>query len=188
MRLTRLLAIVSASAALLSCGTPRPIPAGGNDYVSNGYQDIDTKKSTESISRVKVSDETASYKDIFEYMRGRVPGVQIGYASPGSTPSITIRGESSINSSTQPLFVVDGSVVSDISLINPNDVDSIDVMKDSSTSIYGSRGANGVIVIKTKTARAAAEAESAARKAQKAAVKAEKAAKSDSKAAKSKKK
>lgn len=61
--------------------------------------------------------------------------------------------EDSINSSTDPLFVVDGSTVSDISYLSPSDVKSVEVLKDASASIYGSRGACGVIFITTKRAK-----------------------------------
>ena len=64
--------------------------------------------------------------------------------------SIQIRGISSVNSSTEPLILVDGVEVRDLSNINPMDVESIDVLKDASASIYGVRGANGVIIVKLK--------------------------------------
>jgi len=63
---------------------------------------------------------------------------------------IIIRGIGSINSSNDPLILVDGSEITDLSTINPNDVKSVDVLKDASSSIYGVRGANGVILITTK--------------------------------------
>lgn len=148
---------------------------GQSEIVSDGYQRINSKKSAGSISRVDIKDEElGSYNTIFEYLRGRVPGVQIGYAGPGGTPSVTIRGENSFNAGTQPLFVVDGAVVSDIASINPNDVASVNVLKDSSTSIYGSRGAGGVIVIKTKSAQEAAARAVAEKKAARAAARSSK--------------
>ena len=63
---------------------------------------------------------------------------------------IIIRGVGSINSSNDPLILVDGSEITDLSTINPNDVKSVNVLKDASSSIYGVRGANGVILITTK--------------------------------------
>lgn len=173
MRKMYIYAVVAA--ALVSCGTTRSMADGLSDssqIQNDGYQKIDGRKSAHSITSLDVKDgETASYNTIFDYLRGRVPGVQIGYAGPGGTPTVTIRGENSFNASTQPLYVVDGAVVSDISSLNPNDVASVNVLKDSSTSIYGSRGAGGVIVFTTKMARAAAAAAAAERKAQKAAEK-----------------
>ena len=85
----------------------------------------------------------------------RVPGVHIGRASDGSM-TIQIRGASSIRMDTQPLYVIDGIPITagpggSLSGISPYDIASIQVLKDAaSTSMYGSRGANGVIVIKTK--------------------------------------
>ena len=68
----------------------------------------------------------------------------------GGTYSYQVRGVNSINSSTEPLFVVDGVVVSSIDYINPLTVKSVEVLKDASASIYGSRGGCGVIIITTK--------------------------------------
>ena len=75
---------------------------------------------------------------------GEVPGVIV------SGTSIRIRGASSINASSEPLFIVDGAPTSSIGHISPRDVKSIDILKGSSAAIYGVRGANGVIVIKLK--------------------------------------
>ncbi|MDE7443738.1 MAG: TonB-dependent receptor plug domain-containing protein, partial [Muribaculaceae bacterium] len=87
-------------------------------------------------------------------LAGRVAGVQINNASgqAGATPTITIRGIGSISSSTEPLIVVDGMPFDgDLSLINPNDIESMTVLKDAaSNALYGARGANGVIMITTK--------------------------------------
>jgi len=83
----------------------------------------------------------ASYTNIYDMIRGQVPGVQV------MGNSITIRGVGSFNSSTEPLFVVDDVIVSSIDNISPRDVKSITILKGSDASIYGSRGANGVIVI-----------------------------------------
>ena len=83
---------------------------------------------------------------MYEFLQGKVPGVQV----MGTT--IRVRGTNSINSSSDPLILVDGLEMSDISNLNPNDVDSVEVIKDGSASIYGVRGANGVILIKTKKA------------------------------------
>ena len=110
-------------------------------------------------------DEMVGYSNIFDYLRGKVPGVQIGTAGPGGMPSVTIRGASSFNASTEPLYILDGSEVKDISNISPNDIASVEVLKDASSSIYGVRGANGVIIIKTKSAREAALREQAEKKA-----------------------
>ena len=89
-----------------------------------------------------------------EALQGRASGVVVSNTnwSPGSSPSILIRGKRSINASNDPLFVVDGiPVTGGISEISPSDIESMEVLKDASaTAIYGSRGANGVILITTK--------------------------------------
>lgn len=91
--------------------------------------------------------------DVGTALQGRIAGVSITSqsGSPGATPTIRIRGIGTVNDS-EPLYVVDGMPVSNISYLNPNDITSLEVLKDASASaIYGSRGANGVILITTKT-------------------------------------
>jgi len=89
-------------------------------------------------------------------MQGKIAGVQItdmGGGSPGIAPQVRIRGTNSLNTSNDPLYVVDGivGVANALLNLNPNDIESINVLKDaSSTAIYGARGANGVIMITTK--------------------------------------
>jgi TonB-dependent SusC/RagA subfamily outer membrane receptor len=89
-----------------------------------------------------------------QMLQGRVSGLQLTQSDgqPGSATSIRIRGTNSINSGNEPLYVVDGFAgVGNLTSINPNDIQSIEVLKDASaTAIYGSRGANGVILITTK--------------------------------------
>ena len=114
------------------------------------------------------------YNDIFEMIRGKVPGVTVGQAGAGQMPSIIIRGVGTNSGQTQPLFIVDGIQTDNIASINPDDVDEIDIIKDGTSAIYGMQGANGVIIITTKTAARQAAAEQQARKAAKAAKKAEK--------------
>ena len=121
------------------------------------------------------------YSDIFEYIRGKVPGVQVGQAGPGQMPSIIIRGIGTNSSQTQPLFIVDGVQTDNISTIDPENVYQIDIIKDGTSSIYGMQGANGVIMVTTKSAVHAQEAEAAAKKAQRQAAKAERQAKKDKK-------
>ena len=105
------------------------------------------------------------YSDIFEYIRGRVPGVQVGQAGPGEMPRIVIRGVGTNSEHTQPLFIVDGLQVESIASIDPNNIYQIDIIKDGTSSIYGMQGANGVIMVTTKSAVHAQEAEAAAKKA-----------------------
>lgn len=88
---------------------------------------------------------TVSYRTIYDMIRGRIAGVVV---QPDNT--IIIRGINSIKNNSEPLFIVDGNVVSSIDYIVPNEVKSITVLKDAEASIYGSRGASGVLVIRLK--------------------------------------
>lgn len=89
---------------------------------------------------------------ISQSISGRIAGVNISSNSgrPGGNQTIRIRGYSSINATNEPLYIIDG-VPGDINILNPNDIESVEVLKDaSSTAIYGTRGSNGVIVVTTK--------------------------------------
>ena len=89
-------------------------------------------------------------------LSGKVAGVQImTLPVAGEAPAVRIRGVGSISAGSDPLYVVDGYPVESIQFINPNDIETIDVLKDASaTAIYGSRGANGVVIISTKRGKA----------------------------------
>lgn len=136
-------------ALFCACGPANRTPyADGGETVDIGYGSITRDQLTTAVSKVKIRDnEIASYSDIYDYIRGRVPGVQV---TPGDPPRIIIRGIGTINSETDPLILVDGVEVNNLSTISPRDVANIEVLKDGSTSIYGMRGANGVILITTK--------------------------------------
>ncbi|MEM1134822.1 MAG: carboxypeptidase-like regulatory domain-containing protein, partial [Bacteroidota bacterium] len=99
-------------------------------------------------------------------LQGRVAGVQVTQANaqPGGTVSVRIRGGNSITAGNEPLYVVDGFIgAGDLNSINPNDIASIEILKDASaTAIYGARGANGVVLITTKSGKSAADAGSIA--------------------------
>lgn len=100
----------------------------------------------DELNRVKTTTTT-------DLLLGKVAGLQItqGSGSPGSSGTIRIRQGASLNASNDPLIVIDGMVDASISSINPEDIESFSVLKDaSSAAIYGSRGANGVIIITTK--------------------------------------
>ncbi|GFR66719.1 TonB-linked outer membrane protein, SusC/RagA family [Elysia marginata] len=121
-----------------------------------GYGKTNNKSFTGSIKKVeKKNIESKNVSNIAGALAGEVAGVRVFNISgqPGSKFDIVIRGFGSVNSSTEPLFVVDGVPFSgDLTDINPSDVESTVVLKDAaSTSIYGSRGANGVILINTKS-------------------------------------
>ena len=120
-----------------------------DDSIYVGYGYIKRKNLTTSVSKVDVMDiQMKGYTSIGEYLKGRVPGLQV--MKTGSGYRYLIRGVSSINSPTDPLFIVDGMEVNDIDSINPNDIERVEVLKDASASIYGNRGACGVTIITTK--------------------------------------
>ncbi|MDG5491338.1 TonB-dependent receptor [Psychroserpens sp. SPM9] len=91
---------------------------------------------------------------IEQALQGQVAGVNITSesGSPGSASTISIRGVST-NGDNRPLILVDGNVIEDLSVINPNDIETLNVLKDATAGIYGVRAANGVILITTKTGR-----------------------------------
>lgn len=111
--------------------------------------------SVATVSGSKI--ETRPITNITKALEGQVPGLQAVSASgqPGETAAIRIRGIGSISASSSPLYVVDGIPYDgNINAINPNDVESISVLKDATASaLYGSRGANGIIVITTKSGK-----------------------------------
>lgn len=129
------------------------------EVVVVGYGTQKKKDLTGSVSSVPVKDiDKVPVSRADQMIQGRVSGVQViqTNAAPGGNVSIRIRGTNSINSGNEPLFVVDGFPgAGDLNTINPSDIESIEILKDaSSTAIYGSRGANGVVLITTKKGKA----------------------------------
>ena len=119
------------------------------DSVNVGYGFTKKKHLTTSVSKVKMDkNDVLGYTNIAEYLQGRVPGLSV--IKQGASYKFIIRGMSSINASLEPLLVVNGQVVENIDYLNPQDIKSVEVLKDASSSIYGSRGACGVILITTK--------------------------------------
>lgn len=127
-----------------------------NDIVIIGYGSVKRKDLTGSVSSVSMEDlNKAPVRSFDEALAGRVAGVQVTSSDgrPGSGVDIVIRGNNSVTQANSPLYVIDGFLIEDYNnnAINPADIESIEVLKDASaTAIYGSRGANGVIVITTK--------------------------------------
>ncbi|MDP3394603.1 TonB-dependent receptor [Sediminibacterium sp.] len=126
------------------------------EVVVIGYATQRKKDVTGSVAKVNVQDlDKAPVRSFDEALAGRVAGVQVSSESgqPGSGINIVIRGNNSITQDNSPLYVVDGFPIEnqDNNIINPKDIESIEVLKDASaTAIYGARGANGVIIITTK--------------------------------------
>lgn len=108
-----------------------------------------------AFAQFKNSDEDekapkTQYTSIIDLLR-REPGIVVGGAGTGDMPSIMIRGVGTNSNATQPLFVVDGVYTDNITYLHPEEVYSIEVIKDGTSAIYGMQGANGVIEITTKT-------------------------------------
>ncbi|UYQ91359.1 TonB-dependent receptor [Chitinophaga horti] len=139
-----------------------------NDVVIIGYQDIQRRKTTSSVASIKGKEiENTPYATFDAMLQGRVAGLSVlsTTGEPGSSSIVNVRGSTSVDPTgvSAPLYVIDGVIfdVSDISStyafsnplsgINPNDIESLDILKDASASaIYGARAANGVIIVKTK--------------------------------------
>ncbi|MDO5447125.1 MAG: TonB-dependent receptor [Prevotellaceae bacterium] len=133
----------------------QPDAVGLEDLVVVGYGTRKKSDVTGALSHVGEKELTTKpVNNAFEALQGKIPGVDITSGSrPGELGNVTVRGVRSINAGNGPLYVVDGVPLQSggIEAINPNDIESVDVLKDaSSTAIYGSRGANGVILITTK--------------------------------------
>lgn len=128
-----------------------------NDVVVVGYGSMKKGEITSAITNVK-SDEfvKGTVKDATQLLQGKVAGLQI--VNPSGDPTagmqINIRGVSTISSSSDPLIIIDGVPGGNLNTIAPEDVETIDVLKDgSAAAIYGTRGTNGVIIITTKRAK-----------------------------------
>lgn len=124
-----------------------------DDVVVVGYGTVKKRDLTGAVSSVKSDVITLTpTANPMDALQGRVAGLDISRTSgaPGAGVDIQLRGNRSFNASGNPLFIIDG-MPGDYSTINPNDIESIEVLKDaSSTAVYGSSGANGVIIITTK--------------------------------------
>lgn len=146
----RIVILFAGLAFVCSCGVfsrnDAAVSSPSEEIVDIGYGKAVRGNLTTSVSTVNVeSASSVPYQNIYEMISGRCPGVQV------QGKVVTIRGINSINGNTEPLFVVDGNPMDSIDWINPSDVKDINVLKDAgATAIYGSRGANGVILINLK--------------------------------------
>lgn len=124
------------------------------EVVVIGYGTMKKKDLTGSITTVNSKDlNVGSYTDPGQLLQGKVPGLVVVQNSDpnGGVNSLTLRGASTLNGSTSPLYVVDGIPGVNLNLIPPSEIESIDVLRDASaTAIYGSKAANGVIIVTTK--------------------------------------
>ncbi|MEP7142563.1 MAG: TonB-dependent receptor [Ferruginibacter sp.] len=133
----------------------KPIQDNLSDVVVIGYGTVKKKDVTGAVSGINQKDIISRpVTNALQAMQGKVAGVDItSNERPGQVGSINIRGVRSLTASNTPLFVVDGIPLTTggIDYINPNDIETIDILKDASaTAIYGSRGANGVVIVSTK--------------------------------------
>lgn len=111
-------------------------------YVNIGYGTVKRGQATSQVGQIDgQKQEFASYSNIFDMIRGRLPGVEV------TGNSVKISGSSSLNVSTEPLFVVNGIIVNSVEHIAPHDVSRIEVLKGPAASVYGIKGSNGVILI-----------------------------------------
>jgi TonB-linked SusC/RagA family outer membrane protein len=119
-----------------------------------GYGSMKKRDVTGAVGSVSAQTiEERTPVNIYDALQGKTAGVQIvtGSGAPGETSEIRIRGVSTFDEGAKPLFVVDGVAMDNVDNINPNDIESIEVLKDAaSAAIYGSRSANGVILVTTK--------------------------------------
>ena len=127
-----------------------------NEVVVVGYGTMRRKDVTSSITTVQAKDlNKGVFTDPASMLQGKVAGLTVTTSGdPNGTPSITLRGASSLRegAAMQPYYVIDGIPGVDISMVSPDDIESIDVLRDATaTAIYGSKAANGVIIITTKT-------------------------------------
>lgn len=133
-----------------------PSASSINEVVVIGYGSVRKQDLTGSVAQVNMKDiSKAPVSSFAEALAGRVAGVQVnsGDGQPGGEFNIIIRGIGSLTQSTSPLYVIDGFPIESFNpnTLNPEEIESLTILKDaSSTSVYGSRGANGVVVIQTK--------------------------------------
>ena len=173
----RILLFSLAAGVALACGPAAKTPADAprDEQINIGYGTLDKNAQGYAVDKVNVDDQVIrSYSSIAEYLQGRVPGVRVT-----ENGGIQIRGNNNLNGQpSEALIVVDGIICDNINNLNPVNIHSVEVLKDGSSSIYGSRGGNGVVLITTKgeyERKKALEAErAAAREAKKAAKKAKK--------------
>ena len=146
MKMKKFAFLLALAACGAACGPSKYVREIDQVDIGFGVQDKDHVST--SVSNVKVrKNEAQTYSNMYDYLRGRVPGVQV-------TPDnrIIIRGIGTNSDNFDPLIIVEGVEVTDLSGLDPAFVKSVDVIKDGSSAIYGMQGANGVIIIKTVNA------------------------------------
>lgn len=118
-------------------------PGKEEEMINIGYGELSRKNVNTEINKVTSQHHYQNYSNMYDLLRGEVPGVEV------FEKTIRIREAFSFNLSTEPLLVVDGMIIPSLDDINPVDVRSVEVLKGAAASVYGARGANGVILITT---------------------------------------
>lgn len=156
----KIASIIALALAVAGCGVSSQTTSSqttssqkaSQKEVQIGYGSVAKDKVTTAVSHVDPEEDvtTSSYSNIFDYIEGKVAGVSVEMIN--GERAMVVRGATDVMGEPHPaLVIVDGMSMEDPSLLNPNDIASIDVLKDaSSTSIYGIRGIYGVIIITTK--------------------------------------
>ncbi|MBW2962223.1 SusC/RagA family TonB-linked outer membrane protein [Mesonia aestuariivivens] len=130
-----------------------------DEVVVTAYRSTTKKRSNQAVTTITAETfENRPNASLIQSMQGQIPGLNISTSSgqPGANSQIILRGVGSINGNVEPLMIVDGVPVDEDNFrsINPSDIESVSVLKDAAaTSIYGNRGANGVIIINTKAGK-----------------------------------
>lgn len=129
-----------------------------DEVVIVGYGSMKKSDLTGAVVSANIKDfEKAPNTNILQSLQGSIPGLNVGQVTTaGGTPSVSIRGTNTLSGSKDVLIVLDGIIyTSPLSSINPNDIESVDVLKDASaTAVYGAQAANGVLLITTKRGKA----------------------------------
>lgn len=168
----KILYIIMLSVAV-SCGPARQMQPAQNytedESVDVGFGQVTRNNLAFSVSEVEMTEAGENiYMDIFDFLRNSIPGVVVSQTEMvGDIPHIEVRGSRSIfQTQGEPLFLLDGSEYPNIQDLRPEQIHSVQVLAGPSASAYGSRGANGVIMFKSKAAYETEQAELARRKAE----------------------
>ena len=159
--------------AIDSCGTDNKVQVEQNpaeeEMVDVGFGQVSRNNLAFSVSETKMTEAVENiYMDIFEFLRNNIPGVVVSQTEMvGDVPHIEVRGNRSIfETQGEPLFLLDGREYPNIQDLRPEHIHSVQVLAGPSASAYGSRGANGVIMFKSKAAYETEQAELARKKAE----------------------
>ena len=168
----KILYIIMLSVAV-SCGPARQMQPAQNyaedESVDVGFGQVTRNNLAFSVSEAEMTEAGENiYMDIFDFLRNSIPGVVVSQTEMvGDVPHIEIRGNRQIfQSQSEPLFLLDGIEYPNIQDLRPEQIHSVQVLAGPSASAYGSRGANGVIMFKSKAAYETEQAELARRKAE----------------------